>query len=503
MTKRLLVCLLALVLSVQIAGCSSNESRDDVGVAEANDDYFSEESDGDFANNEEDAGSASVADGGAAAGDDLDAEDLDGGGDLADSGDLDEDFGDGETKVAQKKSSNGDLDDLDESGDELALDSGDDLPDDALPEDPAAKPKVAQEPAPYQEPEPMDQYAQAPSDESIYSEKENSGESGFQSVEPRSYEVASSGGYGSGGFIPVKKIRDTAFAAADGTNLNRVYLGRPGDTVKSISQKIYGQNRSKDLLAWNSHLRSGVKTGDKVYYSSPNSPGDFSMKTFYEDAGVEPAVYVSSEGDNIRKVSKELLGSSESWKEVWATNMNVESKGDIPAGVELRYWPEGTGEIVVAKKTNSVPPPAAAKNQAAASPPPAPMDDFPPMDMAPPPADDFQQMAENPQQMPNDMAMEPPPPAPPQDFNPEDPASGDEAAIGSIAPPPPPPPDQMAPPEPKPVAKKAASAEVSSADSETLMALGFAGILALAIAVLFTVIRKNRARHADLGQTQV
>ena len=71
---------------------------------------------------------------------------------------------------------------------------------------------------------------------------------------------------------------------------------------------------------------------------------------YYEDINVAPQVYISKEGDNIRKVSMELLGDEGSWKEVWATNLHVDSKGQIPGGLELKYWPHTSTHAVDSPK---------------------------------------------------------------------------------------------------------------------------------------------------------
>ena len=336
-------------------------------------------------------------------------------------------------------------------------------------------------------------------------------------------------------FAPLVKIKDAAFTKK-GALLNRVYLGRPGDTTKAVAGKIYNDaGRSKDLVAWNPFLKRGVKTGDKIYYSSPKDPADTKMLTFYEDAGIAPAVYTSKEGDNIRKVSKQLLGTGDSWKEVWATNASVESKGDIPAGLELKYWPD-TGAPVQAMAggpkagagagndldamggipNDPMSPPPMPPPQAASPPqiqpaqrpggpplPPGMNGGMPPTNVA-----GNDPLAPPPGQMPA-----PPPPGPGPASTPDTTGMGKTGAppADPMAPPPPPPPvDASAPPPPPPVAAKPkvkSAAPVGepegASDPDTMMAVGFGGILLLAAAVLFVVIRKNRAKRMDLGQTQV
>ena len=140
--------------------------------------------------------------------------------------------------------------------------------------------------------------------------------------------------------IPLRKVETTPWTQA-GVLLNAVYVARPGDTFESVSQKIYGDaSRVDEMKKVNPTIaRREMKVGDKVYYNSPRRPADNTqLITFYEDSGLAPETYVSQPGDNIRAVSQKLLGDSNSWKEIWATNMDVESKGDLPEGTSLRYW---------------------------------------------------------------------------------------------------------------------------------------------------------------------
>ena len=241
------------------------------------------------------------------------------------------------------------------------------------------------------------------------------------------------------------------------------------------------------------------------------------MLTYYEEVGVQPQTYVSKEGDNIRTVSKNLLGHNEAWKEVWATNFNVESKGNIPPGLELRYWPEVAGSAPILAQNNVGQPPVA-----------EPPQNLPPADPTLP----NEQIAAN-QPLPNPDPLAPPPPmgdplAPPVDPNasqtnqastdplappplPNDPMgqppADPNAAVGSVSQPPPEIPPQ-APSEPqaqpsdvKPVAKRPPPVVDEGMDENTMMAMGLGAILLFAAAGIFVFVRKNRARKMDLTQT--
>ena len=138
--------------------------------------------------------------------------------------------------------------------------------------------------------------------------------------------------------ISVKKIKSYPYNRA-GMLVNAVYIARSGDDLYSISQKIYGADRVADLLAINPNLQRGVDVGDKIYYNSPNRPTDSGTLLFYyEDIGVGPQQYTVGRGENIRNIAQQFFGERESWKELWATNFEVESKWGLNEGTVLRYW---------------------------------------------------------------------------------------------------------------------------------------------------------------------
>ncbi|MEQ1877898.1 MAG: LysM domain-containing protein [Bdellovibrionia bacterium] len=266
---------------------------------------------------------------------------------------------------------------------------------------------------------------------------------------------------------PYLKVKDTPYKS-NGRLMNTVYLSRPGDTLEGVAEKT--GVAKKDLVADNPILKRGVKPGDKIYFQSSRRPDDAAqMVTYFEDKGIPPQVYVTKDGDNIRAFSQDLLGHPNAWKEVWATNSNVESKDVVPPGIELKYWPSDSGGSVA---TNTLPqePPVASN----------------PTEMPPPPP-------------PQDMAMNNPPPPPPMD---------------SMPPPPPPPPMDdpgvapgivdSAPPPPPPPTMKNPGGGMNALDNDTTMALGVAAILLVAAAALFAVIMKrSRSKKIKLSQTQV
>ena len=59
---------------------------------------------------------------------------------------------------------------------------------------------------------------------------------------------------------------------------------------------------------------------------------------YYQDINASSSIYNLSPGDNIRKVASQLLGHPDSWKEIWATNPELESKGEIENHINIVYW---------------------------------------------------------------------------------------------------------------------------------------------------------------------
>ncbi|MFZ4405445.1 MAG: hypothetical protein ACOYOK_15210 [Pseudobdellovibrionaceae bacterium] len=183
--------------------------------------------------------------------------------------------------------------------------------------------------------------------------------------------------------------------------VNAVYFAKPSESLESISKEIYGNtDKVTELGKINPRYVSGkLRAGDKVYYNSPKRPDDSqSVLTYYEDKGIAPEIYVAKSGDNLKKVSKELLGYDGAWKEVWSSNQ-VESKSELSDGTEIRYWKVAASEVSVpstseAEVSNPQQPVAEAPPAMDASLPPPPMaaNELPPpppaMEELPPPAMD-------------------------------------------------------------------------------------------------------------------
>ncbi|NBT58554.1 hypothetical protein EBT16_07195 [bacterium] len=98
-----------------------------------------------------------------------------------------------------------------------------------------------------------------------------------------------------------------------GSKLNRFYFARKGDSPKKVSQLIYGNsNFAKKLVLWNGKIWS---PGKVVFYSSPVSPKDKRMASFYQERNIQPDEYQVNAGDWLTRIAKKHLGSAKSWKE--------------------------------------------------------------------------------------------------------------------------------------------------------------------------------------------
>ncbi len=490
MMKKLLLPIVALYMFTHLVGCSSNNvQEDDQNVAAADDENFAEEGEGDFADGSED--SEESEDAGDEGGEEQASTDSDKEGEAEDDGGDEEatDVAEGEDADAEDEEDVEDEDSADIAKDESGEEQGDD--ESEFPEEVAEETTAA----------PGENVAasETPSDENLFTGDNaaaippgepapSGGDTASQPAEevfkPAEGEDVAAAPPPT--FAPLQKIKDAPYEK-DGVMLNRVYVARKGDTVKSISQKIYGSDRAKEIRGWNPGLSASPRVGTKIYYNSPREPQDSArMITYYEDMGIEPQRYVTKDGENIRPLAQQLLGHPDSWKEIWSTNMDVASKGDLPSGVELKYWPEGSDAAAVPIAPVAVNDPAPTDPQVGAAP------------IAPaPPTDPTQAPGTNP---------------------------GDPSAVGAVAPPPdpdmpaeppiaPPPPldpgvavaDAGKVPEPEPIAKKPPreTAEAVPAEQDTQLMLGIAGVVLLAVVGGFLIMKKNRARRIDFSQTQV
>lgn len=263
--------------------------------------------------------------------------------------------------------------------------------------------------------------------------------------------------------------------------VNAIYFARPGDSLSSISQTIYGDDRTSELRKINPTYNSrDVKPGDKVYYASMVRPDDAEqILTFFEEKNIPPKTYTAKAGDNIRRVSKDLLGYPEAWKEVWAYNA-VDSKQEIDEGTELRYWDTNMA--------SSMPTSDQAPQQPMAETAPPPMPEAaPPQEPMPVANNDFPPPPDFPPADGGTATADLPPPPPPPDI-----------------PPPPPPPMDIPPPPPPPAVAQVDDGSGAAAADDQLMIMAGGGVVVVAL-LLMLIRRKRKQKELEqaLGETHV
>ena len=295
--------------------------------------------------------------------------------------------------------------------------------------------------------------------------------------------------------IPVKKMKPAAYLRA-GANVNRLYVVRSGENMETIAEKLYGDNSQAQLLySYNPHFQGkDIHVGDKIYYESPLNKTDQSMMTYYEDNNMEPSYYTTQEGDNIRQVAQKLLGHPRSWMEIYATNANVDSKGRLPAGVLLRYWPTGAGpgsSVAMGSQSMDEEGSMAEGAEEAFESEMDTMGQEPSMDMNGNMGGSTEVASMNDPGAMGNQDLPPPPPS-----------------MGSMNDIPPPPPQPMSPPPmPEnngPIKKfdpMRMGGEMGNDDGVIMGALG--GLLVLAAIIMLVFIRRNRSKRVQFSQTQI
>lgn len=148
--------------------------------------------------------------------------------------------------------------------------------------------------------------------------------------------AGATGGSSWSGTSSVPKIPSKA-VTKHGTELNRFYVARVGDTPDSVSNLVYGSaEHSADLAKWNG---STWAPGKVLYYKSATEPGDTTMRSFYQERGVQPEEYTIQKGDWLSKVAKRQLGHPKSWKEIAIVN-GMNSPDSIEVGQKIAIYPQ-------------------------------------------------------------------------------------------------------------------------------------------------------------------
>ncbi len=306
----------------------------------------------------------------------------------------------------------------------------------------------------------------------------------------------------------LQKISETTPYAHGEGFVNTVYIARPREKLAEISQTIFGTDKIKELKQINPYLKSrGARPGDKVYYVSPNRPTDSSkMVSYYEDNGMTASTYVAKKGDRLTKVSKDLLGYSNAWKEVWTTN-SIQSKTKLAEGDVIQYWKPAQTSVATQVATNSGANMIDSANQLPAAPPapvaaepaaPVAQAELPPQEAMPtelPPAPPMDAAQATDVAM-NDMPASELPPAPPAQAELPPPPADMQAT------PPPPPPETAMATEQAPAPEQNAvqpNLEEESADpnSDMFTLMGLGAVLCAAIA--YMLVKRRRNQQAEMS----
>jgi hypothetical protein len=123
-----------------------------------------------------------------------------------------------------------------------------------------------------------------------------------------------------------------------GSNLNRFYFARSGDTAESVSELLYGNaDKARDLKKWNPS-KLAFKPGRIVYYQSSQNPTDNEMRSFYQENSVQSEDYIVKKGDWLSKISHNKYGSPDSWKEIAVIN-GMDSPDSLNVGQRIALYP--------------------------------------------------------------------------------------------------------------------------------------------------------------------
>lgn len=148
--------------------------------------------------------------------------------------------------------------------------------------------------------------------------------------------VDTGGSSGWAGSSSVPKIPSKSVTRR-GTELNRFYMARSGDTPESVSNLFYGSpDRAGEVANWNGN---SFAPGKVLYYKSAIEPDDHSMRSFYQEKGVQPEEYTVAKGDWLSTVAKIRLGHPKSWKEIAVVN-GMSSPDSLEVGQKLAIYPK-------------------------------------------------------------------------------------------------------------------------------------------------------------------
>ena len=121
----------------------------------------------------------------------------------------------------------------------------------------------------------------------------------------------------------------------DGTVMPYVVV--KGDTLGSISQKIFGNSSKWREIANNSNLAdpNRIFAGDVVYYPLNAESKAFAER--YENAPMQ--VVQVQPGDSLHKIAQSVYGNSSAWVFLWRHNGSIDNPDRLEVGSSVYYVP--------------------------------------------------------------------------------------------------------------------------------------------------------------------
>lgn len=145
------------------------------------------------------------------------------------------------------------------------------------------------------------------------------------------------------------------------------YMAEEGDQLQTISEKIYGTpERWNELAILNETIliNNNVTPGMKLRYKISNKIEPFNIKSNIESNQITPkkdpttsavtasnfqpetktnfletstGIYTVVKGDQLKKISQKLYGTTRFWDELVKLNKNIIIKNEIKPGMKLKY----------------------------------------------------------------------------------------------------------------------------------------------------------------------
>jgi nucleoid-associated protein YgaU len=128
------------------------------------------------------------------------------------------------------------------------------------------------------------------------------------------------------------------YVPEDGARM--AYMIQVGDTLASISQKIYGSNGRWRQLAEENNLSNPnlIYVGDVLYYSL-----NADSRKFAESYETSPRTTVTVQaGDSLSSIAARVYGTEGAWRTLWKDNPSIQDPNQLTVGMVLSYRSGGS-----------------------------------------------------------------------------------------------------------------------------------------------------------------